>query len=343
MNKQKRMPSIIHFLRPFIGLAMLIVIGTLGYMYIEKWGVLDSLLMSATTLTTVGFGFIHPLSESGKIFTIVYIFFGVILFLYFAAEFAEYIIFVNFYELLSKRNMESRLKKLKDHYIICGYGRTGAEIVTQLKNNKLSFVIVDKNPEIEELAQEQDITYIIGDATDDSVLEKVRIEESKGIFCCLSDDVDNLYLTVSAKNLNPKIIIVTRCIKASNEQKFNKAGANTVILPYEISGRRMVASVVKPLVVDFLDVVMHTKGHELELKMEQFKLKKGSLLENKTIMSSELRQKTGIIIIAIKRDEAFITNPSPDTILKDGDYLITLGTNTQLTKFEELVGVKSRI
>lgn len=343
MDKQKNIPSIIHFLRPFIGLGIVVTVGTLGYMYIEKWNFLDSLLMSVTTLTTVGFGFIHPLTESGKIFTIVYIFFGVILFLYFAAEFAEYIIFVNFSNILSKRYMESRLKKLKNHYIICGYGRTGAEIVTQLKNNKLSFVIVDKNPDIEELAQEQDLTYIIGDGTDDDVLEKAGIEEARGIFCCLSDDVDNLYLTVSAKNLNPKITIVTRCIKASNEQKFSKAGANTVILPYEISGRRMVASVVKPLVVDFLDVVMHTKGHELELKMEQFKLKKDSPLEDQTILSSELRQKTGIIIVAIKRGEEFITNPSPNTVLKVDDYLITLGTNTQLTKFEELVGVKSRI
>ncbi len=160
---------------------------------------------------------------------------------------------------------------------------------------------------------------------------------AKGIFCALSDDVDNLYLTVSARNLNPRIIIVTRCIKATNEQKFRKAGANNIILPYEISGRRMVASVVKPLVVDFLDVVTHTKGLELELKLEQFRLKQGSSLENHTILSSELRQKTGVIIIAIKRGKEFITNPSPDTVLRADDFLIVLGTNTQLLDFEKLI------
>ena len=200
--------------------------------------------------------------------------FGVILFLYIAAEFAEYVLYVNFGKILSKKNMESKLKKLKDHYIVCGYGRTGAEITTQLKNNKLEYVVVDKNPEFEDIAQNESLTYVLGDATDDITLEKAGIERAKGIFCALSDDVDNLYLTVSAKNLNTGISIVTRCIKASNEQKFKKAGATNIILPYEISGRRMVASVVKPLVIDFLDVVIHTKGHELELKMEQYPAKK---------------------------------------------------------------------
>ena len=293
--------------------------------------------MSVITLSTVGYGVVHPLSQTGKIFTIIYIIFGVILFLYFAAEFAQYIFLMNFEKSFRKRNMETRLKKVKNHYILCGYGRTGAEIATQLKNSALEFVVVDKNPDFEIEAQDAGFLYIVGDATDDHILEKAGITEAKGIFCALSDDVDNLYLTVSAKNLNPHIIIITRCIKATNEKKFKKAGATKVILPYEISGRRMVASVVKPLVVDFLDVVMHTKGQELELKLEQFKLKKESPLENQTILSSELRQKTGIIIIAIKRGKEFITNPSPETVLKADDFLIVLGTNTQLLNFEKMV------
>lgn len=326
-----------HFLRPFIGLIILIIFGTIGFILISHLSLLDAIFMSITTLTTVGYGFVSNPSYQIKIFTIIYILFGVGLFLYFAVEFAEYVVFVNFKKILSKRNMEIKIKNIKDHYIVCGYGRTGAEICTLLQDGKFDFVVIDKDPTFEETAHNEGISYISGDATDDEILEKAGITRAKGIFCALSDDVDNLYLTVSAKNLNPDIIIVTRCIKASNEQKFKKAGANNVILPYQISGRRMVTSVIKPLVVDFLDVVMHTKGQELELEMEQFELKKGSQLENESILTSELRQKTGIIIVAIKRDHHFITNPSPDTILKAGDCLISLGTNTQLTKFEKLL------
>lgn len=323
------------FLRPFIVLTVLLTLGTVAYMNIEGWTFLDSLFMSVETLATVGFGTYDPLSDAGKIFTIIYMLFGVILFLYIAAEFAEYVVYTNFGKILGRKNMEAKLKNIKDHYIVCGYGRTGAEITTQLKNCNLNFVVIDKDPDFDDLAQSLGFMYVVGDATEDETLKKAGIEKAKGLFCSLSDDVDNLYLTVSAKGLNPDITIVARCIKASNEPKFKKTGANNIILPYEISGRRMVSSVVKPLVVDFLDVVMHTKGQELELKMEQFELKKGSPFEGQTILSSELKQKMGIFVIAIKRQGEFITNPSPDTILKAGDYLIILGTSSQLYKFEE--------
>jgi len=312
--------------------------GTAGYMIIEKWSFLDALFMSVETLTTVGYGFINPLSVEGRIFTIIYILFGVILFLYLAAEFANTMTSFNLDKIISRQNMEKRLKNLKNHFILCGYGRTGAEIASQLKCHNLDFVIVDKNPETEEAAQQMGTPYIIGDATHDEVLEKVNISHAKGLLCSLSADVDNLYLTLSARNLNPKMTIIARCIKSSEEVKFKKAGANKVILPYEISGRRMVTSLVKPEVTDFLDVVMHTKGLELELKMEQFDVGEGSQIENKAIYDSEIRQKTGVIIIAIKRDRQYITSPPPDTVLKANDCLIILGTTEQLTTFEKFAG-----
>lgn len=329
-------PSYI-LLRLSIILTILLFVGTTGFMLIEKWSFIDSLFMSVETLATVGYGIIKPLSVTGKIFTIIYILFGVILFLYIAAEFANSVVNVNIQKILGRKKMESKLKNLKNHLIICGYGRTGLEIATQLKNNKLPFVVIEKEAFIEELALEQGFSYIQGDADDDNILISAGIERAKGIFCSLSDDVENLYLALSSKNLNPEIKIVARCIKAANEQKFRKAGATTIILPYEISGKRMVSSIIKPEVVDFLDVVMHAQGGDLELKMEQFHLPKGCCLENKTIYSSEIRQKTGVIIVAIKRQGKFITNPESETILKAEDYLITLGTSQQLQSFEKFV------
>lgn len=336
MKAKDHQISSFHLFKPFLGLATILSIGTFGYMHIEGWNFFDSLYMSVITLTTVGFDYVHPLSEGGKIFTLIYIIFGVILFLYLAAQFAEYIIFINFTELLSKKNMENRLNKIKDHYILCGYGRTGSEIAKQLSDSKINFVIIDKMAELEESIQNNNYSYVMGDATDDSILEKAKINEAKGLFCCLSDDVDNLYLTLSAKNLNPNLSIVTRCVKATNESKFLKAGANNIILPYEISGRRMVSSIMKPHVVDFLDVVVHTKGKDLELKMEQFKINKGSALENQTVLSCQMKQKTGIIVIAIKRNDEFITNPPTDTQFLADDYLIIMGTNQQLSQFEKI-------
>jgi len=278
-------PSYI-ILRLVIILTLLLSLGTAGYMIIEKWSFLDSLFMSVGTLSTVGYGLIKPLSLTGKIFTILYILFGVILFLYIAAEFANSVVNVNFQKILGRKKMESKIKNLKNHLILCGYGRTGLEIALQLKNNKLPYVVIDKEPSLEEIALEQGFLFIEGDANDDNILKKAGIERAEGVFCALSDDVENLYITLSARNLNPGIKIIARCIKASNAEKFKKAGATTIILPYEISGRRMVASVLKPDVVDFLDVVMHSQGRDLELKMEQFYLSSGCCLENKTVYSS---------------------------------------------------------
>lgn len=327
----------IQFLKIFIGLFALVLCGTFMYMYIESWTFLDSLFMSVETLTTVGYGLFQPLSTAGKILTITYILFGVILFLYYAAQVAQYIVLLNFEGVFKRKNMESKLKNLKDHYILCGCGRTGKEVAAHLQQTDLKFIVIDKHPEFEEYAQEEGFLYLVGDATDDDILKKVGIERAKGIFCALSDDADNLYLTISAKDFNPEIQVIARCIRPSNEKKFLKAGATTAVLPYEISARRMVTSVTKPLIVDFLDVVLHTNNQELELKLEHVIVKEKGFLANKTIIESNLRDKSGITIVAIKRNGTLIPNPPADTTLTPNDDLIVLGTTMQLEKLEKLL------
>lgn len=336
--KESSTPTVFSLLKPLAGFVVLIVIGVLAYMKIEGFEFLDALFMSVETLSTVGYGFLKPsLSVTGKIFTIIYILFGVALFFYLAAEVAHYVFVANFDEKFKIKKMEGKLKKLKNHYIICGYGRTGMEIAEQLKHEKLDFVVIDNSSEIDKILLKNDILHVVGDATDDKVLSEARIEHAKGIFCSLSDDVDNLYLTISARNINSNMDIIARCVKVANEEKFKQVGATSVILPYEISARRMVASVVKPMVVDFLDVVTHTKGHDLELKLDQFYLHKTSSLIGKTIITSKIKDKTGITVVALKRDNEFITNPDPNIQLEEGDYIIAIGSNQQLEDFKKLL------
>ena len=329
-------PTAYHFAKPFLGLFGIISIGTIGYMLIEKWSFLDSLFMAAETLTTVGFGFDPVPSTNGKIFTLVYMIFGVLLFLYFASEFAQHIFMANFDNRIKAKNMENKIKKLKNHFIVCGFGRTGQEVAAQLKKNKIDFVVVEKNETLEDSIKGLGVLYLIGDATEDETLERAGIATSKGLFCNLSDDVDNLYLTVSARNMKTDLQIITRCAKTTNEQKFKNAGASQIIMPYELSARRMVASVVKPMVVDFIDVVMHSNGAELELKLEQFCIRKGSSLHHQTILESKIKDKTGVVVVAIKRDNEFITNPSAHTILQEGDCLIAIGSNHELEKLHNI-------
>lgn len=325
------------YFKPFIGLGLLIVIGTFCYSKIEGWNFLDSLFMSVQTITTVGYGELIPLSIEGRIFTIIYIVFGVMLFFHLSAEFAKVIFMSSFETIWKKRAMENKLKKFKNHYIVCGYGRTGNEIAQILKNENLNFVVIDKNESLEETFLEAGIPYVIGDSTDDHVLELAGIEQAKCLFCALDGDVDNLYLTVSAKNINPQIKIIARCIKASNEIKFKKGGASSTILPYEISARRMVASVVKPLVVDFLDVFAHNKEQDFELQLEQVHVIEGSPVANTTIKSSKIKDQSGAIIVAIKRDKDFMISPKPDETIQANDYLVAVGTGKQLKEMEKII------
>lgn len=333
VNKTKTSFIIKAFLKVFLGLGFLIVIGTLGYIHLEGWNILDSLFMSVETLTTVGYGFVHPLSFHGKIFTISYIIIGVTLFLYYAAQIAQYIIMLNFEGLFKKRTMENKINKIKDHYIVCGYGRTGKHVVSALKDIGEKFVVVEKEGNDHMFEEVDDTFYILGDATDDETLKKVKIENAKGLFCSLHDDASNLYLTMVANDLNPNLNIVSRCIKSTNEQKFLKAGANKVILPYEMSARRMVTAATKPLLTEFLDVTLHMQQENISLKLEELKITRKTPFVNMTITESEIRPKTGVMIVVIKRGTEYITNPMPSEVFQEYDNVIIMGTGRQLDNF----------
>jgi voltage-gated potassium channel len=338
-EKIKLKAMIYRVLKPIIIIAFVVLVGILGYWYIEGWNTLDSFYMSVISLTTVGYEIPHNLSKTGKIFTCFYLIFSVIIFLYLASEFAHHVISLKLEDIFTRRQMDSRIKSLKKHYIICGFGRTGRAIAAQLEVEKVDYVIIDKNIDVITEARSIDNLAIVGDCTNELILQEARITNAKGLFAVLSDDADNLFLTITAKDMKPDIDIVVRCSKAGNEEKFKKVGVQKVISPFTISGKRMVSSVLRPLVADFLEEVMNTKVG-LELRMEEFFVPEDASIVNKPIVDTGIRPKSGAYVIAIKREQNFIHNPTADIVIKPNDYLIILGSTDQLLRFEDLINQK---
>ncbi|MEW5822127.1 MAG: potassium channel protein [Cyanobacteriota bacterium] len=328
---------ILRIIRPVLILMCLIIIGTTGYSIIEGYNPLDSLYMTIISLTTVGYETPGVLSKVGKLFTCIYLLFSVVIFLYLGSEFAKHVIHLNLRDILTRRQMDSRINNLTKHFIICGFGRTGKYISSYLLAEDLDFLVVDNDLESIKDAQEHDKLTIQGDATNDDILCAAKIKDAKGLFACLSSDADNMFVTIAAKELNPNVDIVVRCNQATNVARFKRAGATNVISPYEICGLRMVSSVLRPLVADFLDEVMDTKVG-LQLRMEQILLPERSKVCGKTIIESNIRPESGAYILAIKRGKEYIHNPTADKHLHSGDYLISLGTTDQLLKLESMVG-----
>ncbi|MGD9581593.1 MAG: TrkA family potassium uptake protein [Vampirovibrionia bacterium] len=338
-TKNELIHSFLRILRPFVILFILALIGTIGFMFIEGLNTIDALYMTIISLTTVGYETVKPLTWAGKVFTCVYLLFSVVIFLYLASEFARRVISFNVKEILTKRQMDSRIKNLKNHYIICGFGRTGMSIASKLTVEGLEFVVVDNDMEAITEANSMGYLTVVGDSTDDEALIEAQVKNADGVFACLSGDADNLFVTIAAKDLNPELDIVVRCLSVTNKARFTKAGASVVVLPYTICGGRMVSSVVRPVVADFLDEALDVE-QGLELKIEQIQLPVDSIVCGKSIIDAEIRPLSGAFVLAIKRKETFIHNPTSDIVLHPNDILIVLGSTVQLINLENIINQK---
>jgi voltage-gated potassium channel len=313
---------------------VLVFAGTVGFIFIEHWNVLDSLFMTVTTLTTVGYGEVHPLDSIGKIYTVILILTGVGLLLYVLADMVELLLEVN----IGRRRMKDKISKLNDHYIICGYGRTGREVVHHFQEKGIDFVIIESDPEVVSEAEDDGFLVILGDASNDETLTEAQIMKARGIICTLPDDTANTFITLSAKGLNESITIVCRAGKHGSEAKMRRAGAHTVISPYVICGRRMATAVTDPLVTEFLGVLMHTPAYDLRL--EQMRLDPNCALVGSTIRDANIKQESGAMVLAINQSGKLITNPSPDFVFCRGDELIVLGAQEQLNRLSVLAGAR---
>jgi len=315
-----------------------VIAATVGIKFIEGWPWLDSLWHVVITISTVGYGEIHPLSPAGRLFTMAVIAVALGVFAYGASTVASMIFEGELQKFFTVKRMEKMVAKLKNHTIVCGAGRTGQAAIKELWREKVPFVVIDRDEErIREIKETYpDLTYVLGDATQDEVLMKAGIKFASNLIVATASDADNLFITLSAKNLNPKIRIVTRANREENVIKLKRAGATEVILPNVIGGIRMASLAIRPSVVSFLDIVTH--HGEIDLRLEEIRVPKNSPFHGKLLKDLDIPKKTGVIVIGIQRsDGSFILNPTSTTMVLEGDSLIIIGTKSQSEKLKKLV------
>jgi len=311
-----------------------IIFGTLGYRIIEGFSWLDSFYMTCITVATVGFREVHELSPVGKLFTVALIVAGLSTVVIAFARIGEDIVTLTARKF--RERMEKRVEKLKDHYILCGYGRMGRVIASHLRREGVDFVVVDNSPEIVEAIWQEGGYAIEGEATNDDVLEKAGIHRAKGLVSVLSKDAENVFVVLTASQLNPDLYIVARANNEDAVPKLLRAGASTVINPYESAGARIAQTLLRPAVTDFMRIV--TGGAGLEVGVEQVEVQSGAVLDGVTLRDSKIREITNAMIVAIRKAEGseMLFNPSPTALLSAGDILIAIGKKDALDKLAEL-------
>jgi voltage-gated potassium channel len=310
----------------------LMIAGTAGYYLLdERYTLLDALYMTVITLTTVGYEEVHPLTPSGRLFTIILLLVGVLTFFYAVTELVRVVINGEVQQLFGRRRMERSLAKLKNHMIICGYGRMGRHVCREFAQRGLPFVVIDRRAE---LLRDFDLAHGIaleGDATSDAVLRHAGVERARALVTVAASDADNLFITLSARLLNDKLFIVARAEGELAEEKLRRAGASQVVTPYAIGGAKVAMAVLRPAVVDFLEWA--TGAEHLDLQIEETRIQPGSKLAGVTLHASGLRQDLGVIVVAIKDAQGnLLANPPGDAVMMPGDTLIALGAQQSLDR-----------
>lgn len=313
----------------FTILFIIIAIGTLGFELIEPdWGFLDSFYMTIISISTTGFKEVKPLSTEGRILTIFLIISGVLTIAYTGGKAAQ-ILIEN--QIFRRRRMAKNLDNVHDHYIVCGYGRSGKKICESLKDSNASFVIIESDQNKIDLIIEKDYLFVNGDASNDETLIKAGVERAKGLVSVVKTDAENVFTTLSAKGLNPDIFIVSRAIEEDSEAKLRRAGADRVVKPYELSTNRMINLLLRPGIIDFIDNVARTKKNPISL--EEIGVSSKSLLKGKTLQESAIRKELNIIIVAINRNDGdFMYNPESSSVIEADDKLIAIGEDNNLKK-----------
>ena len=313
----------------------LVLVGTCGYVAIEGWPLLDSFYMTVITVSTVGFKEVQVMSPAGRLFTIFLIIVGVGFIAYSAGTIVQFMVEGQLRSILGRKKLEKQISNLHGHYIICGYGRIGTNICRELEAKPVPFVVVEHDPKCCEQLNSEGVLYVEGDATHDEILIKAGIQHARGLVTAVTSDTSNVYITLTARGLNPDLFILSRASDEGAETKLRRAGANKVISPYVMGASRMAQAILRPSVVDFIEIA--TAGKNYELQIEESRVAADSSLVNKTLITSGIRKEFGVIIVGIKKgEEQMFFNPEPTTLIEAGDILITLGEQTAIDRLDKM-------
>jgi voltage-gated potassium channel len=318
-------------------LAVLALVGTTGFHVIEGWDWLDSFYMVITTFTTVGYMEVHPLSHAGRIFNVFVILGGVgTVFLAIGAA-TQALLEFEFGKMFGERRMQRDIDKLEGHYIICGAGRVGRSVARELARKPVPFLIIETNDARREKLPE-DYLVLIGDATQENVLRQANIDKAVGLVAATTTDATNIYITLTARGLNPKLKIIARASEEPAEKHLRTAGADSIISPYSFAGHRIAQQFLRPNVLNFLDLA--TLHPDVDLEIEEVHIGPTSRLANVTIRDSRIHQDLGVIVLAIKREgQAMRFNPTADDRIQPNDYLIAIGESESMRRLEETAAV----
>jgi voltage-gated potassium channel len=317
-----------------IGTAL--ALGTAGFTIIERYPVFDAFYMSLTTITTVGYMEVHPLSTAGRVFNSVLIIFGVTTLFMGIGLMTQTIIELELGDVFEKRRIRRMIDKLKDHFLVCGFGRVGRGAAAELQSAGVPFVVIDRDPEKADRATRAGMLALVADSTRDETLRDAGIERAKGVIAALETDSDNLYLVLSAKALNPNARIAARASEDESEEKLRRVGADFVFTPYNVTGHRLALALMRPNVFEFLSLTSKKIG--LDVKIEEVKVHEGCEFVSQSLRQMQLRRDLGVIVLAIRKaDGEMLFNPPAEAELNGNDTLIAMGDGDSLSRLEKML------
>jgi len=317
-------------------LTTITIAGTVGFALLEGWSVFDSFYMTLITLTTVGYGEIHPLSHQGRVFASFLMLLGVTTVFVSIAILGETLLRLEMTDYFGRKWRDRMLKDISGHYIVCGAGRVGRSVIQELLRGGSTVVLIDNKVDRARWATDKGVITLVGDATKDEVLKQARVDTAKGLVAAIASDAENVYVALSAKVLNPRLVIAARASDEQAEEKLKRAGATTVFTPYSFIGHRLAQSLVRPHVATFLDVASaFRQSSDLDLEIEQLLVDWNSPLASKTLEQCRLGSQYGVIVLAVQPKNGVMQfNPSADLLIQPGDVLIAMGERNKLKQLE---------
>ena len=318
----------------FLALLVTLVIGTVGLIFTEHLSLFQAIYLTVQTVTTVGYGDIEVHSNSGHVLLVFLMLGGVGVMLYFAGVMMAFLIEGQLAGVYGRRKMNKKIVQLQDHIIVCGAGRVGRQVLYRLREEGATCVVIEQQEDLANQLIEEGFLVIHSDATHDETLKKARIDKAKGLITALPEDSLNVFVTLTAKGLNPGFQVVARMDQLETEKKLLRAGADKVISPATIGGWRMAMSILKPMSVEYIETVIH--DHNITMDVEELRINQESCLVGKTLANSGIKQQTGAMVMAILRDSQVISNPNAEEVILQGDLLIVFGLREQLLRLEEV-------